>query len=212
MKRLITQIVVFTLMLASGSTCAEEKGANTCYLDSEFPLSAVKMWTEGISNLPVTEGQKWQLSLKKIRDLCGIEPEFLKTAVVIRGANLPNAAVATMYRIDVPVEITIPGNQRRFFIGHQYTPEGLRKKGQPLFPSFIYGSTDYTNKSPNYYACRDSNSKLREEETIQFRDINAQGFASVRLSFIKALFVQSGGNAIKSCIVEYSGTAQLISN
>jgi hypothetical protein len=209
MKRILPWFPIVVWLLACGPALAHADAAKKCYSDTQFPQSAVEQWRDGLASLPSSGGQRWQLSLKQTKDSCGMEVESLETAIVIQG-NLPDPEVATTWHVDVPIQIAVPGKDTRFFGGHQYTPERLRKDGQGLKPSYVYGGTDYRDFSAGDYQC-DSEHHRRELESVQFTGMNATSAASVEVRFFKGVFAAGIQRAVKYCSVDYAGTATRVS-
>lgn len=197
------------LLAGAGALAACAGVGKTCFSDTGFPASAVERWKLG--SLPSSAGQRWRLSLKKGSDTCGVAVASLETAIVIQGASLPDPEVATLSNIDVTVEIAVPGTDGRSFHGHQYTPEALRKDGQSLKPSYVYGASNFPDDSsaPVHFACTDSAYRRRELESVQLTDMTART-ASARVSFLKGVFAVAGGKPpLESCWVEYVGTGRI---
>jgi hypothetical protein len=198
------------LLPVMGALAACSGDAKECFSDTGFPASAVEQWKDGIGSLPASKGQRWLLSLKKATDSCGVAVNSLETEVVINGAGLPDPQVATLSHIDVPVEIAVPGTDSPVLAGHQYTPEALRKDGQTLKPSFVYGARNFPHdSSAGYYECSDAEYRRREVESVQFTGMTARTVPSVRVAFSKGVFAAAGGKALKFCWVEYTGTARV---
>ncbi len=198
------------LLLAVMGALVACSGAKECFSDTGFPASAVEQWKDGSGSLPSSKGQRWLLSLTKGKDSCGVTVGSLETEILIEGTSLPDPQVGTLSHIDVPVEIAVPGPDSRVVAGHQYTPEAMRKDGQSLEPSFVYGATDFPNdSSAGYYECTDSQYRRREVESVQFTGMTARTVPSVRVAFSKRVFAAAGGKALESCWVEYTGTARI---
>jgi hypothetical protein len=205
--KLARPILLLPLM---GALAACSGDAKECFSDTGFPASAVEQWKDGIGALPASQGQRWLLSLKKETDSCGVAVGSFETEIVIKGTSLPDPQVATLSHIDVPVEIVVPGRGSRVLAGHQYTPEALRKEGQTLEPSYVYAASNFPHDSAaGYYQCSDAEYRRREVESVQFSGMTARTVPSVRVAFSKGVFSVAGGQGLKSCWVEYTGTARV---